>query len=516
MKLDINPQFEKALRTIREGKNVFITGKAGTGKSTLLDYFRNNTDLNIAVLAPTGVAAVNIKGQTIHSFFGFGPDITIEKVRKDYKNKNKKGFYKKLDAILIDEISMVRADLLDCVDEFLRLNGKAKNSPFGATQMIFIGDLYQLPPVVTSKERDLFISYYDSPYFFSAKVMEKIDLEIVELEKIYRQSDQKFIEILNAIRNKTLETDHLSRLNIRLDENFEPNMDDLYMYLTTTNKKAFEVNNYFLNRLDTKTYSYEGFKTGKFEDNAMPTDHVLDIKKGAQIMLVNNDRSSRWVNGTVGKIIDIEPDEEDGDLIIVELDSGDVVEVAPYTWEMFNFVFDKENSKITTETVGSFTQYPIILAWAITIHKSQGKTFEKVIIDMDRGAFAHGQTYVALSRCTSLEGIVLRKPIKESHVMVDWRVMKFLTGYHYTRSDESMPVDEKVKLIQNAILNSFTLKFTYLKSNDVRSERELIPYRVDEMEYMGKSFLGVEGFDSLRQEDRVFRVDRILEISTIK
>lgn len=513
-KLDLNEKFAQAFELMENSfQNIFLTGKAGTGKSTLLQYFRDQTKKNIAVLAPTGVAAVNIKGQTIHSFFRFKPDITVSKVHQRYRNLKKTDLYKKLDAIVIDEISMVRADLLDCVDSFLRLHGKIKKEPFGGIQMIFIGDLYQLPPVVPRFEKKIFESHYPSPYFFDAHGFQGAEFQFIELDKIYRQQDPVFIEILNGIRNRSVTDEHLSRLNSRYHPNFHSIPDGFYIHLTPTNAKAREINLKEMVRLKQKAVEYEGILEGEFDERTLPTEKYLKLKIGAHVMLVNNDSRGRWINGTVGKIVDIEYDKESKqDIILVKLADGDIVEVTRHTWEMFQFHYDHSRKTIESKVVGSFTQYPIMLAWSITIHKSQGKTFDKVIIDLERGTFAHGQTYVALSRCTSLEGIMITKPIKKGHILMDWRVVKFLTGFQYKLAEKEKPIEEKMKLIQQAIESKKKLKMTYLKTSDERSERVIVPEYLGELTYQGKSFLGVEGYCFQRKDKRVFRVDRILDL----
>lgn len=431
--IEINSDFTKALEIIENSnKNVFITGKAGTGKSTLLDYFRSTTKKKIAVLAPTGVASINVRGQTIHSFFGFKPGITVEKA-KDLarKVKSKKlELYKNISAIVIDEVSMVRADLLDCVDIFLKTCLK-NNLPFGGKQMILIGDLYQLPPVLGYREEKAFLSKYESPYFFSAKIFDSLVLEFVELEKVYRQKDEKFIKLLNAVRNRSVTDENLCELNKRLNTNFEPSMDDLYICLTPMNDMARQINENKLKQLNSEEYFYEGKIFGNFDSNYLPTDKDLSVKIGSQIMLLNNDKQGRWVNGTVAKIVEIEQGQDGQDIIIAEFDNGNIEEILPYTWEIFHYDYNPASRNLETKVIGSFIQYPLKLAWAVTIHKSQGKTFDKVIIDMGRGAFAHGQTYVALSRCTCLEGLVLKKPISKNHIFLDWRVIKFLTKFQY-------------------------------------------------------------------------------------
>ncbi|OGZ77849.1 MAG: AAA family ATPase [Candidatus Staskawiczbacteria bacterium RIFOXYB2_FULL_32_9] len=518
--IEINSDFKRALNIIENSNNnVFITGKAGTGKSTLLDYFRSTTKKQIAVLAPTGVASINVRGQTIHSFFGFKPDITIEKAKNlARKVKDKKlELYKRISAIVIDEVSMVRADLLDCVDAYLKTCLKNK-LPFGGKQMILIGDLYQLPPVLGYREERAFLSKYESPYFFSAKIFDDLVLEFVELEKVYRQKDEKFIKLLNAVRNRSVTDNDLAEFNKRLNVNFEPSLDDFYICLTPMNDSAREINEKKLKQLNTKEHFYEGKIFGDFDKNYLPTDKDLSVKIGSQIMLLNNDKHARWVNGTVAKIVDVE--ENVGDYgepaIIVELDNGSIEEILPYTWEIFHYDYDPNSRSLQTKVIGSFTQYPLKLAWAVTIHKSQGKTFDKVIIDMGRGAFAHGQTYVALSRCTCLEGIVLKKPIIKNHIFLDWRVIKFLTKFQYKIGDNEQSQDEKIELIAKAIKEKSELEIIYLKANDEKSKRIIQPKIMGQMQYMGVEYLGVSAFCLTRREDRTFRVDRILSVKHIE
>lgn len=435
-KIEINPSFARALELIEGHRSVFITGRAGTGKSTLLTHWREHTKKKLAVLAPTGVAAVNVRGQTIHSFFGFKPDITESKVRR-LKPPEDLDLYKKLETVVIDEISMVRADLLDCVDVFLRRFGRDKYQPFGGVQMIFIGDLYQLPPIVQSSDTAIFAEHYSTPYFFSAHVIsppaqllqmgDQFRFEIIELEKIYRQQDQEFISLLNAVRENTATPAHWQILNARHDPDFLANPADKAIHLVTTNAMASEINDQHLEALRGKEFLFEGETTGKFDAKAFPTEENLRLKIGAQVMLMNNDRQDRWVNGTVGVIVDIGVSEANHPAPIwVELATGETVDIFPNKWDMFEFRFDASRSSIDTETVGSFTQYPLKLAWAVTIHKAQGKTFDKVILDIGRGTFAPGQLYVALSRCTSLEGLILKKILRPQHVLMDNRVVEWL------------------------------------------------------------------------------------------
>jgi len=510
MEIEMNEQFRKALDAMEKtSRNVFITGRAGTGKSTLLDLFRKTTRKRIAVLAPTGVAALNVQGQTIHSFFRFGTDITPERVGK-YKGRDSE-LYRELETIVIDEISMVRADLLDCVDKFLRINGKSRGRPFGGAQMIFIGDLYQLPPVVMGKEKEAFRSHYMSQYFFDSRAFAGLEMEFIELEKVYRQRDRRFIDLLNSIRNNSATERELGEINRRVDPEFAPQSGELYITLTTTNDMAAQVNERELSKLKSRLYSYKGRLKGDFDMKHLPTDLDLKLKPGSQIMFVNNDSGGRWVNGTVGRVMGIEKG-KDSDIIIAELPGGKKAEVAPYTWKMFRLYYDQKARRLDSKPIGSFTQYPLRLAWAVTIHKSQGKTFDKVIIDIGKGTFSHGQTYVALSRCTSLDGMVLRKPVQKKHIFMDWKVVKFLTRYQYGFSEKNLSMEDKVRIIEAAIKDRSRLDIVYLKSNDEKSRRTIEPRRMGKMEYMGKPYMGIEAFCHKRQEDRIFRVDRILEM----
>lgn len=502
-KLDLNPLFKKALHLMEESdKNVLVTGRAGTGKSTLLEHFRSITRKETVVLAPTGVAAVNVSGQTIHSFFRFSPNMTTVNIKRVANP-----VYAKIDAIVIDEISMVRADLLDCVDNFLRMNGRTKGVPFGGIQMIFIGDLYQLPPVVRGKqEQEIFNKHYESAYFFDSHAFRGVEFEYVELEKVYRQTDESFIRLLNGIRNKSITDEEIELINERYVEDSKALPGDA-IYLTTTNAMAGERNEMELSKLKGKPYLFEADIRGDFEETSFPADEVLRIKNGAQVMLLNNDPDGRWVNGTIGAICDIKRD-----LLLVRFAGGDVEEVYPFTWKNYRFFWNEETKSLGSAAAGTFTQYPVRLAWAITIHKSQGKTFDNAVIDIGRGTFAPGQLYVALSRCRTFDGLHLKKQIKKSNIWLDWRVVKFLTGYQYERSERQSPLETKVELLRKAIEDGSHLEITYLKPDDSKSKRVIKPGSVQEMEYMGVKFLGLKAYCLQRQADRNFRVDRILEM----
>ncbi|MEQ1890822.1 MAG: AAA family ATPase [Alphaproteobacteria bacterium] len=517
--IEINEQFQRALHLMDDTDQcLFITGKAGTGKSTLLSHYCASTRKKPVVLAPTGVAALNVKGQTIHNFFNFYVDVTPQKIRekKTKPRGDKTRLYKKLKSIIIDEVSMVRADLLDCIDVFLRMYGPVADAPFGGVQMIFVGDLYQLPPVVTGQEKEIFSTHYKTPFFFSAHVMENFSLEIVELEKVYRQKDQHFVDLLNCIRNNSVEEADIERLNSRFMQDTGAGAvnarDGFFISLTATNKKADEINDENLQSLNGKLHVSQAQITGDFGREYFPTATELQFRVGAQIMLLNNDSRKRWVNGSIG-VIEAYKLDEDGERyveVVLQDDDEEAVRVYLYTWEVFRFTL--EEGAIVSEPAGSFIQYPFRLAWAITIHKSQGKTFDHVMIDIGGGTFVAGQMYVALSRCTSFEGIFLKTRIKKQHIRTDYRIFSFLTGYQYRKAELELSLEDKVALIQRAISGKAGMNMVYLKANDTKSVREIVPRQVGPQTYKGKSFTGMTAFCLQHQEDRTFRVDRILKL----
>jgi ATP-dependent exoDNAse (exonuclease V) alpha subunit len=523
--IEINDDFQRALEILENtGRNVFITGRAGTGKSTLLEYFRMSTKKSIAVLAPTGVAALNVRGQTIHSFFRFRPNITPDTVKRLPKRLRRT--YESVDAIVIDEISMVRADLLDCIDAFMRLNGKNPSKPFGGVQMILIGDLYQLPPVVTNSEAGMFNERYKGRYFFDAQAFGGLHVAFLELEKNYRQTDRHFITILNSIRNNTATEKQLDALNARLDQPLAPRLSEGHIILTTTNALADRINQEHMKMLKGESYTYAARFGGGFDSKSVPADEVLTVKVGAQVMLLNNDKGERWVNGSLGTIVAIRsaatsndanaPDHDiNQDIIVIKLAGGPEVQVLRNTWELFRFSYDPTERKLVPSSAGSFTQYPIMPAWAVTIHKSQGKTFGHVIIDIGDGTFTHGQLYVALSRCTTLEGITLKRRLEKKHVMTDPRIVEFLTRYQYGQSEAQMSLEEKVRIIRGAIKDMGKIELVYLKPNDEKSTRIVIPSSVGAAEYLGKKYIGMTAMDSKSGEQRNFRVDRIIDMKLV-
>ena len=440
--IEINSDFQKAMNLALDGyQNLFITGKAGTGKSTLLNLIRVQTEKNVTTLAPTGLAALNIQGQTIHSFFRFSPQVTLTEAMEVGRKRQKDKVMQNLHMIIIDEISMVRADLLDCIDVCLK-QIRGSNLPFGGVQMVLIGDLYQLPPVLRSSDLSDFSKMYDSPYFFAAKVMqEQIEgnlfgannrLEMVELQKIYRQNDAKFIELLNAVRRGEKHSSILDKLNERVTPQID---EEKSIILTTTNQGADDINQTNLNAIKEDFEVYKSVVDGNFNTRDAPTSSELELKPGARVMFVKNDQKGRWVNGTLGHVKELF---EDG--VTVISDSGETLEVYPEKWEIYKTTFNQTENKLENESVGSFTQLPLKLAWAITIHKSQGQTFDKVVLDLKHRAFSAGQTYVALSRCRTLEGLYLTTKVVASDIKTDFAVTRFLEKFEKILEEEDVIV----------------------------------------------------------------------------
>ncbi|MCG2711575.1 MAG: DEAD/DEAH box helicase [Candidatus Omnitrophica bacterium] len=414
---EFNDEFSQAFCLMENSnKNLFVTGKAGTGKSTLLQYFRKHTEKNIVVLAPTGVAAVKIRGQTIHSFFKFPPKAVQKKHVRRLRNT---AVMDNLDAIVIDEVSMLRADILDGIDHSLRINRDDHNAAFGGVQIIIFGDMFQLPPVVGRQERKVLEEQYQSPYFFSAHVWGQSKLLIYELNKVYRQKDDAFINILNKVRMGECNERDLEKINQRVVKNIAHDEQGI-ITLTTTNSAAKDINSDCLDKINSKEVSYQSFIKGDFDAKLYPTDVSLKLKAGAQVMLLKNDKEKRWVNGTLAEVSSLGPANIEVNI------NGKEYQVEKQRWEKIEYYFNKQENTIDEKILGYFEQYPLMLAWAVTIHKSQGQNFEDLIIDMGYGAFAHGQTYVALSRCTKLEGIRLVRPIAIRDIIFDERIYEFM------------------------------------------------------------------------------------------
>ena len=412
--LEVRDDFKEIYNVMEySSQNMFITGKAGSGKTTLLEYFRVNSKKNFVILASTGISAIKAKGKTIHSFFLFPPRILINEKIQRLSNK----IISKIDTILIDECSMIRSDVLDGIDQSLKLNRRSEEC-FGGVQVILLGDLYQLPPVVRENEQEIFYNFYpDGHYFFNANCYQSSSLKTFELTKVYRQKDETFLNVLSNIRSGLISDNDLNIINDRIikDNSIIPIET---IILSPTNRKVDSINNANLKNISTESFLYKSIQTGDFKEK--PADEILELKLGAQVMMVKNDLKSpkRWVNGSIGVVHKL-----DKNIIHLKI-KNKVHKITKDTWERFNYTI--KDGEVKHEVVATFTQYPIKLAWAVTIHKSQGQTFENVIIDLDSGTFAHGQTYVALSRAISLKGIFLTRKIRRSDIIFSNRIDNFL------------------------------------------------------------------------------------------
>ena len=447
------------------GSHIFLTGKAGTGKTTFLHNLQKNCSKRLIITAPTGVAAINAGGVTLHSFFQlpFGPYIpgseSYERNRqRQFRfSKEKRQIIQSLDLLVIDEISMVRADLLDAVDATLR-RFRNSSQPFGGVQLLMIGDLHQLSPVAKPEEWKHLQDHYDSVYFFSSKALAATELLTIELQHIYRQSDEHFIELLNQVRTNQLDTASLETLNSRQIGDFIPDEDEGYITLTTHNRSAEEINEQFLEELAEKKYAFQATIKGDFPEHIFPTQARLVLKEGAQVMFMRNDLSNDklYYNGKIGKVTRII-----GKTVFVRCPGEEnEIEVDPVLWENIKYIINDENKEIEENVVGSFEQFPLKLAWAITIHKSQGLTFERAIIDAE-AAFAHGQVYVALSRCKSLEGMVLRSPINANGIGTDEAVLAFGAKQQGAVPSHALLQKAKVAYQEQLLLDCFD--FSLLK-----------------------------------------------------
>lgn len=428
-----NKEFQDALQLITHTRqSVFLTGKAGTGKSTFLKYICNHTKKKYVVLAPTGIAAINAGGVTLHSFFKLpfrpmlpdDPDLSLShgRIFEFFKYpKEKRKIIAEVDLIIIDEISMVRADIIDCVDRILRVYSGNMRLPFGGKQLLFVGDVFQLEPVVPSDQKEILSLFYASPFFFSARVFKDINLVPIELQKVYRQTDSVFINILDRIRNNAARKQELDTLNGRYFPSFEPQNEDMYITLATRRDQVDFINEKKLAELPGEEYVSVGKIEGDFPESSLPTQLNLSIKEQAQVIFIDNDYERRWVNGTIGMVSGID---ENGNVYVL-LENGVEHLVEPTSWRNYKYKYNEKEKRIEEEIVGTFEQLPIRLAWAITVHKSQGLTFSRVVVDLTGGVFAGGQTYVALSRCTSLEGLVLKSKISSRDIFIRKEIVEF-------------------------------------------------------------------------------------------
>jgi hypothetical protein len=421
----LTQEFKHALALLAEGEHLFLTGKAGTGKSTLIRRFMAETDRNVVVVAPTGIAALNVDGYTIHRLFGFRTTTTLHDVRGGgYRPGRFTKTLASLDTLIIDEASMVRADVFDMLAAALERFGPSPGQPFGGVQIVLVGDLYQLPPVVTEGEAGYFSTTYATPYFFSANSFRRDDFPTVALTTVFRQlGDDRMTAILNEIREGVLLGHAREQLNARTNPDFVPPEDEFWLTLAPTNRLVTARNRQHLERLPGDELIHHARVSGDLSLFDPPVEETLRFKVGAQVMMLNNDQGSRWVNGTIGRVIGVDYDRY-GSVVEVEFPDGSCADVTPYTWEATRPVVD--GGALRREVIGTFTQLPFKLAWAITIHKSQGQTLDRLIVDLTGGMFSTGQLYVALSRCTSMRGLVLKRPVLPKDLKVDRRIARFL------------------------------------------------------------------------------------------
>ncbi len=409
---------------IHSDEHCFITGRAGTGKTVLLEAFRDSSTKKLVVVAPTGVAAINVRGQTIHSLFRVPPGFHGD--RSPDINEKLKTLLSAIEVLVIDEVSMVRADLLDFIDRSLRIARGAKDTPFGGVQVVMFGDPYQLPPVVEGPQLEsYFTENHGGPYFFNANVWTESDLTVYELHEVFRQKDEAFIHLLDRVRVGEIDSHEIGELNELVTDKMPSGVT---LTLATTNRMVNRINHQHLGRLKGSVGEFKAIVEGKVNDKAFPTDHLLKLKNGAQIMLVRNDPERRWVNGTMGLIHSLGYDR-----INVDID-GSVHAVEKESWQSIKYSYEKKTKTVREEVAGSFEQFPLRLAWAVTIHKSQGQTFDSVVVDTEGGAFASGQLYVALSRCKDRKGLHLRRPLTQSDVIVDPIVRDFMSRLDQTGS----------------------------------------------------------------------------------
>ena len=456
-----NPEFQDAWGVIQNThRSVFLTGKAGTGKSTFLKYICETTKKKHVVLAPTGIAAVNVGGQTLHSFFKI-PLKPLVPDEPDYANpgrmrkmlrytKDKVKLIRELDLIIIDEISMVRADIIDFIDRVLRVYSSNMREPFGGKQLLFVGDIFQLEPVVTQDTRDILRHYYKNFFFFSARAFSQINLVPIELRKIYRQSDSDFISLLDRVRVNHATSNDITRLNQRYNPDYKEEKGSFSITIATRRDTVDSINDEHMQAIKTPERIYEGIIEGDFPENSLPTAKHLALKVGAQVIFIRNDKDWRWCNGTIGIVTRLEEDR-----VKVQLENGVEVYVQIELWENMQYTYNEKEKKVEEKVLGSFSQIPIKPAWALTVHKSQGLTFNNVVLDFAGGAFSSGQTYVALSRCTSMEGITLLKPLNERDIIVNIAVVDFSRQFNNRHLIDSALEHEHANQLYRRAIHAF-------------------------------------------------------------